>query len=114
MNEEKFRDVLESTVPVIVCFYTPWCHACHQMDPVIGKLAEEYRGRVRFAVVDASKYPQAVAEYYVRAVPTYIVFVDGNPEERRVGIVYEPVFREWIEKWAPLTKQNSIREDPQA
>ncbi len=111
MNEEKFSDVINSDVPVVVCFYTPWCGACHRMDPIIGKLAEEYKGQFKFAVVDASKYPQAAAEYYVRAVPTYIIFIDGKPQESRVGVTYEPVFREWLDKWAPAIQVDSTKED---
>ncbi len=111
MNEEKFTDVLQSDIPVLVDFHATWYQPCKLMEPIIEKLAEEFKGRILFVAVDTSKYPQAAAKYYVRSVPTFIIFIDGKPVESRVGVTYEPVFREWLDKWAPATQPNSTRED---
>lgn len=111
MSEEKFADVLKSNIPVLVDFHAPWCQPCKMMEPIIEKLAEEYEGRVKFVAIDTSKYPRAASKYYIRSVPTFIIFIDGKPMESRVGVTYESVFREWLDKWAPVTQLNSIRED---
>ena len=96
---EKFKDVLESNIPVVVCFYTPWCGACRRMDPIIGELATKYKGKIKFAVLDATKYPQAAAEYYVHKVPTYILFKDGTPQGMQVGTARKEDFDNWLSKW---------------
>ena len=95
----KFEDVIKSPIPVVVCFYTRWCGACHRMDPTIKELASEYEGKVKFAILDAAKYPQAAAKYYVRVVPTFIIFVDGQPQEKKVGATRKETFKNWLSKW---------------
>jgi thioredoxin 1 len=110
MNEAKFREaVLESDIPVVVYFYTRWCGACRRMEPTIGQLASEHEGKIKFVAVNAAKTPQLAAKYYVRTVPTYIVFIDGKPQERLVGASQS--FRGWVEKWAQPTQLDSTRED---
>lgn len=100
MNEEKFREaVLESDIPVMVHFYAPWCGPCHSMEPIIEELALEYKGKIKFVSLDTSKNPQAAAQYYVRAVPTYIVFVGGKPQEKQVGTASKGSFKGWLNKW---------------
>ena len=101
MDEERFRDVvLEADIPIVVCFYTSWCGACRRMDPIIEELALEYKGKAKFVTLDASKNLQAAAQYYVRKVPTYIVFTNGKPQEMRVGTARKTAFKEWLSKWA--------------
>lgn len=107
MNEENFQKaVIESTIPVVVYFYTNWCGACRRMEPIIKQLASEYEGKIKFVAIDGAKNPQAAAKYYIRKVPTFIIFIGGEPQEKLVGATRN--FREWIEKWATL--QSSTKE----
>lgn len=109
MDEAKFREaVLESDTPVVVCFHTTWCRPCRTMEPIIKQLASEYEGKIKFVVLDAAKNSQAAAKYYVRKVPTFILFIGGKPQEKKVGATRG--FREWVEKWVQPTQPDSTKE----
>ncbi|KAE8377111.1 thioredoxin-like protein [Aspergillus bertholletiae] len=69
---------LTSSGPVVVDFFATWCGPCKAVAPVVGKLSETY-SNVRFVQVDVDKNRQVAQEMNVRAMPTFIVFKDGQP-----------------------------------
>lgn len=79
------KDVLKSELPALVDFHADWCGPCHMIEPVIEQLAEEYRGKVRFAKLDVDANPEVAARYGVMGIPTLIVFKNGEEVSRIVG-----------------------------
>lgn len=82
-------DILEfgepQPYPVVVDFSASWCGPCKQMHPIFDRLANEYKGRVKFIYVDIDKAPQLAKQYGVEAVPT-LLFVNTKGEiNRQVG-----------------------------
>ena len=69
---------------VLVDFYAEWCGPCKQLEPTIKQVAAETDAAV--AKVDIDRYQQLAAQYGVQSVPTMIVFSDGQPAERIVGL----------------------------
>ena len=61
------REVLESTVPVLVDFWAEWCPPCKKVAPVLDELAGEYAGQVRFTQVNADENYDAVRGMASRA-----------------------------------------------
>lgn len=81
------QEVMEADKPVLVDFYADWCGPCRTMAPVIGQLAEEYGGRVKIGKLNVDKNPSTANAWQVMSIPTLILFKDGRPEERIVGVV---------------------------
>ncbi|MBN2146189.1 MAG: thioredoxin [Anaerolineales bacterium] len=79
------REVLQSTLPVMVDFTAVWCGPCKMLDPVVKQLAQEWAGRVRVAKLDVDNNSNLAMQYGVMGVPTLMLFVRGQPVQRITG-----------------------------
>ena len=84
---ESFQDLIKSETPVLVDFYADWCGPCKAMNPIIKEVAKAVEGKARVIKVDIDKSLQAAQVYNVHAVPTFIVFKNGNILWRHSGMI---------------------------
>jgi thioredoxin 1 len=90
VTSESFdRLVINSSVPVLVNFQTPWSR---RMVPLLGQLAEAFAGRLRVVQVNISADPELAARFKIRAVPTLLIFKKGVPVEFIVTVPSRFVF----------------------
>jgi thioredoxin 1 len=82
-------DQLTSHGLVLVDFWAEWCGPCKMMHPVFIRMAKKYR-HIRFARVNVDQCQDIAMRFGVQAIPTFIMFKDGNPVERMMGAVGEP------------------------
>ncbi len=87
LNDENFeREILKNEQPVLVVFWRPGCGACLAITPVIEEVAKEFEGRVRVGKLNIFENPETAKEYKIPAVPTLIIFKNGEPMEKAVGL----------------------------
>ena len=79
-------EVLQSTAPVLVDFWAPWCGPCRQIAPLIDQLAEQYSGKVKIGKINIDENPEVTNQYGIQSIPTLMVFRGGNVSERFVGM----------------------------
>lgn len=79
------RNVLKSTIPVLVDFWSPSCGPCRMLAPVLEELAKENVGDAKIAKVNIAQFPQIGARFSVEMLPTLLFFNKGNVVERMVG-----------------------------
>jgi thioredoxin 1 len=78
------RLVINSAIPVLVNFQTPWSK---RMVPLLGQLAKAFAGRLQVVQANISTNPELAARFRIRAVPTLLIFKKGVPVEFIVGTV---------------------------
>jgi thioredoxin 1 len=83
---------------VLVDFYADWCGPCQMLEPVVESIAADTDATVAKVDVDANQ--GLAAEHGVRGVPTLVLFADGEPVERLVGMQDEARLRSAIEEHA--------------
>lgn len=86
--EDWEREVLQSETLVLVDFWHERCPWCKRLDPIYDEVAEEYKGRVKFAklnVLSSHENQHIGVEYGVMGTPTLIFYCDGRPVGTAVG-----------------------------
>ena len=83
-----FNELLSgSDVPVLVDFYATWCGPCQMMVPILEKVNAQLKGRLQVVKIDTDKYPQLASQYQVHALPTLVLFKNGQPVDRIEGVL---------------------------
>ena len=85
LTDENFEQEIKSGA-VLVDFYADWCGPCKMMTPVLEEFAENKAGSVSVAKLDIDANPSVTQKYQVTAVPTLILFKDGEPIKTIVGL----------------------------
>jgi thioredoxin 1 len=103
VNVKEFTDqnfdaeVLKSDQPVLVDFWAEWCMPCRMLAPTIEKLADNYAGKVKVGKVDTDSNRDTAMKYGISAIPTVILFKNGQVAQKFVGLRQERDFKEALD-----------------
>ena len=86
LNQENFKEVISSNVPVLVDFWAIWCGPCRMLSPIVDEIAE-LDGNYKVAKVNVDENPEIAREYAIAAIPTLLVFKNGELKNKSVGVI---------------------------
>ena len=80
------QEALKSEVPVLVDLWAEWCMPCRMQAPIIEELADDYAGKVKVGKLDTDSNRQTASGFGISAIPTVLLFKDGQVAKKFVGV----------------------------
>ncbi|HUI29993.1 MAG TPA: thioredoxin [Candidatus Acidoferrales bacterium] len=91
-------EVLDSTTPVLVDFWAPWCGPCRMVAPLVEEIAKEYGDKLKVFKVNTDENMDIAIKYNIVSIPTLGFFRGGEMVDRIIGAVPKKVIVEKISK----------------
>ena len=85
-DEASFKTAISGSTPVLVDFWAPWCGPCKAIAPILAELAKELEGKLVIGKVNVDDHGAIAETYAVRAIPTMLLFKQGQLIETIVGM----------------------------
>lgn len=99
VNDNTFeQEVINSPELTVVDFWAPWCGPCRKLGPVLDEIEQEYNGKIKIVKINTDENLKTAKEYSVSGLPSILIFKDGKPLERLVGLMPKSSIVSNIEK----------------
>ncbi|KAJ4476731.1 thioredoxin [Lentinula aciculospora] len=83
----EFKQIINGPKPVVIDFSATWCGPCRIISPIFEKYTElsEFSASIGFYKVDVDDQPEISQEVGIRAMPTFMVFKNGEKADTLIG-----------------------------
>jgi thioredoxin 1 len=88
----------ESSMPVLVDFWAPWCGPCRMVSPVVEQMEKEFSGKIKVCKIDTDENAQSAISYNITGIPCLLIFKNGKEATRLVGYRPADMMKKDIEK----------------
>ncbi|GAA4828952.1 thioredoxin [Paenibacillus vulneris] len=100
VNTTTFRSAIKEKEVTLVDFSAQWCPPCKVLLPILEELQHEEGSRLSILQIDCDESPEIAAEYGVMSMPTVIVFHNGEPVDKFIGLRPKGVYQAALSRYA--------------
>lgn len=95
---DTFDAAIDTSIPVLVDLWAPWCGPCRMVAPAVERAATELAGRLKVVKVNVDEAPVVSARFAVQGIPTLLVLRDGRVADRQVGALPADRLVDWARR----------------
>jgi thioredoxin len=93
-----FEQLIEQApTPVLVDFYATWCGPCQMMSPILEQVGVHMKDKLQVVKIDTDRYPIIASQYQIQALPTLVLFKNGEPVQRIEGVMQAPQLIQYLQ-----------------
>ena len=87
LTKETFaQEVLNTSLPVLIDFWAPWCGPCRMVSPMIDQIAQELKDSAKVCKINIDEEPELASAFGVMSIPTLLVIQEGKVVNQSVGL----------------------------
>lgn len=91
-------DVVQSSKPVLVDFWAPWCGPCKTLTPVLADLAPEYAEKLQIVKANVDENDAVPTKLGVRGIPALFLYKDGAVIAQKAGALPKSALKAWLDQ----------------
>ena len=95
-DDEFEEEVINSSQPVLIDFWAPWCGPCKMLSPILDELSEEMKDKIKIVKMNIDDNPETPSKFGVRSIPSLMIFENGKQVESKLGMHPKKSLEEWI------------------